>query len=188
MLINAVPREEMTEDLQSVYDHLATTAGDTKFAQAGANAPEVFDWWTSRFYEELYRSGRVDPRIKEVVRMRLSKAHGCALCNRLNTYDSLAIGIDQETIDAIGIWPDEPDSELLTEADLAAIAYADQMIIQNMDGHLDADIYAELRRHFDDGQIFELGITMGILTGVAKFLFVTDMVPREENCPIPERV
>ena len=26
---------------------------------------------------------------------------------------------------------------------------------------------------------------MGILTGVAKFLFVTDMVPREENCPIP---
>ena len=115
MLINAVPREEMSEDLQSVYDHLAATAGDTKFAQAGANSPGVFDWWTNSFYEQLYRSGRVDPRINEIVRMRLSKAHGCALCNRLNTYDSLAIGIDQATIDAIGIWPDEPDAEMLTE-------------------------------------------------------------------------
>ena len=185
MLINAVPREEMSEDLQSVYDHLAATAGDTKFAQAGANSPGVFDWWTNSFYAQLYRSGRVDPRINEIVRMRLSKAHGCALCNRLNTYDSLAIGIDQATIDAIGIWPDEPDAEMLTERELAAIAYADQMIIQNMEGHLDPELYEELRRHFDDGQIFELGLVMGILTGVAKFLFVTDMVPREENCPIP---
>jgi hypothetical protein len=49
-------------------------------------------------------------------------------------------------------------------------------------GVLDAELYGRLRRHFDDGQLFELGMTMAVLTGMAKFLFVYDLVEREGSC------
>ena len=59
------------------------------------------------------------------------------------------------------------------------------MALQNMDGHLDEDLYAALRRSFSDGELFELGIAMAVLTGMAKFLFIADSVPKEASCPVP---
>ena len=53
-----------------------------------------------------------------------------------------------------------------------------------MNGQLTPALYASLRNHFDDGEIFELGLIAGILTGAAKFLFVFDLVEKEANCPI----
>ena len=68
--------------------------------------------------------------------------------------------------------------------DRALLQLADQVVLTNMHGHLDAALYAALRAHFDDGQIFELGMTAGVLTGMAKFLFVYDLVDKVANCPI----
>jgi alkylhydroperoxidase family enzyme len=52
----------------------------------------------------------------------------------------------------------------------------------NRGNRVDAALYAELRPHFDGGQIFELGMTMAVLTGMAKFLFTFDLVEREDYC------
>jgi hypothetical protein len=58
------------------------------------------------------------------------------------------------------------------------------MALQKMDGHLDGERYGDLRRWFSDAEIFELGVTMAVLTGMAKFLFVADLVPTEASCPV----
>ncbi len=185
MQIHAVPREDMAEELRPIYDLSEERAGNTDFVQAGANAPEVLDWYFNSFYKEIFYGGRVDVRIKEIVRLRLSKTHGCAFCNRWNTIDAMAVGIERELVDAITIWPDDVDRSRFSSRELAAIRYADQMVLQNMDGYLDPLLYAELRERFDDAEIFELGVTMAVLTGMAKFLFIADLVPKELNCPVP---
>lgn len=51
-------------------------------------------------------------------------------------------------------------------------------------GYLDAELYQRLAPHFSDGEIFELGMTMAVLSGMAKFLFCFDLAKREESCPI----
>ena len=66
----------------------------------------------------------------------------------------------------------------------AVLRLAEQMSLPNMHGELTPKLYAELSAHFDDGQIFELGLVAGILTGAAKFLFVYDLVERDAHCPI----
>lgn len=54
----------------------------------------------------------------------------------------------------------------------------------NMHGTLTPPLYQALKPFFDDAQIFELGMVAGMLTGMAKFIFVYDLVEKEANCPI----
>ena len=61
---------------------------------------------------------------------------------------------------------------------------ADQIVLTNMHGELSPALHAELKPHFDDAQIFELGMVAGILAGMAKFIFVYDLVEKEAHCPI----
>jgi alkylhydroperoxidase family enzyme len=184
MEFNAVARDEMSERLQALYD-VCAEIGDTQFIQAGANAPEVLDWYFDQFYKQLFYGGRVDVRIKELVRLRLGRTHGCGLCDRWNTNDALEAGFPSEAVDSVTSWPEPIDPTNFTEAELAAIRYADQMALQNMDGALDPELYAELRRHFDDGELFELGVTMAVLTGMFKFLFIADLTPKMAHCSVP---
>jgi AhpD family alkylhydroperoxidase len=184
MLIGAVPREDMSDELATIFDRNEELVGNTDFIQAAANAPEVLDWYLTSFYGRIFHGGRVDVRIKELVRLRLARTHGCALCNALDTLDALSAGIDRRAVDAVGAWPEPVESVHFDEREVAALRFADQMALQNMDGHLDGELYGELRRWFSDAEIFELGVTMAVLTGMAKFLFVADLVPTEASCPV----
>ena len=62
-----------------------------------------------------------------------------------------------------------------------------EMVLPNMEGQLTPALHADLSAHFDDGEIFELGMVAAVLTGIAKFLFVYDLVEREAHCPIGPR-
>jgi alkylhydroperoxidase family enzyme len=184
MEFNAVHRDDMPENLQQVYDRSAEI-GDTQFVQAGANAPEVLQWYFFNFYPTIFHHGRVDVRFKELVRLRLTRSHGCALCNKWDASDALEAGFSPEAVDAVTAWPNQADPQHFSEAELAAIRYADQMVLQNMDGALDRELYQDLRRHFDDGQISELGMAMAVLTGMYKFIFIADLTPKMAHCPVP---
>jgi AhpD family alkylhydroperoxidase len=184
MLIGAVPPEEMQDELRAIFDRNDELVGNTDFIQAAANAPEVLDWYLKSFYGQLFHGGRVDVRIKELVRLRLARTHGCALCNAVDTLDTLRAGVDPRAVEAVTAWPEPIDVAHFDEREIAALHFADQMALQNMDGHLDRALYAELRRWFSDAEIFELGMVMAVLTGMAKFLFVADLVPTEANCPV----
>ena len=148
MLISAVPREQMTDSFKEMFDRNEELIGNTDFVQAAANAPEVLDWYFDSYYREIFYGGRVDVRIKELVRLRLARTHGCALCNAGDTRDALAAGIDPGAVDAITAWPEPIDPTHFDQSELAALDYADQMALQNMEGHLDAELYARLRRSF----------------------------------------
>lgn len=184
MQFNPVPRESMPESLQEVYDRSAEV-GDTKLIQAGANAPEVMEWYFQAFYARLFYDGRVDIRIKELVRLRLTRTHGCALCNKWDASDALEAGVPVEAVDAVTGWPEPIDPAHFSAAELAAMRYADQMALQNMQGALDDELYADLREHFDDAELFELGIVMAVFTGMFKFIFIADLTPKMAHCPIP---
>jgi AhpD family alkylhydroperoxidase len=180
--INLVSRSEMPADIGELWDTAMRDRDEAVFFEAAANAPEVLDWYYNGFYGGLFRGGRVDRRIKELARLKLSLMHGCAFCNRGNSKAALAAGVSQAQIDALA----DPHSDLAVfdERDRAVLRLCEQIEMTNMSGHLDGPLYRMLRTHFDDGQIFELGVVCAVLTGMAKFLFVFDLVSREANCPI----
>jgi alkylhydroperoxidase family enzyme len=88
--------------------------------------------------------------------------------------------VTQPQIDAIQDIENGPFSP----AERAVLRLAEQMELTNLNGYLHPQLYEALKSHFDDGQIFELGMITAILAGMAKFLFVFDLVTKEPYCPI----
>lgn len=179
-LLRRVPRAEMTPRLQQEYDATLALRDDATMQEVGANAPELMAWYKDEFYGRLFYGGRVETRMKELMRYRLSMTHGCAYCNKGNRDAATRAGVTAEQLARIM----NEEAPCFDARERAVLALADQIVLTNMHGELTPALVAQLRPHFDDAQIFELGMVAGILTGMAKFIFVYDLVEKEANCPI----
>jgi AhpD family alkylhydroperoxidase len=179
-VLRRVPRAEMTPRLQQEFDATLALRDDATMQEVGANAPELMAWYKDEFYGKLFYGGRVDTRSKELLRYRLSMTHGCAYCNKGNRVAAAKSGVTAEQLANIM----NEDHACFSPRDRVVLRLADQIVMTNMHGELSGELHAELKPYFDDGQIFELGMVAGILTGMAKFIFVYDLVEKEANCPI----
>lgn len=179
-----VPPDALPPELRAVWQLAMDRVGDATAVEAWANSLPMLDWYFRGFYEQVFYGKdprlTLDVRTKELIRIKLSKQHGCRFCNRWNTVDALAHGLTQAQIDHVV----EGSTAHFDERDRAVIELADQMMLQNMTGQLTADLYARLRRYYSDEQIVEMGFVAAVLTGMAKYVFVFDLVEREEACPI----
>lgn len=181
--LNRVSRDELPEDLGAAHDHSIELRGDATFFEVFGNHPELYRWYNGSFYGEVFAGGRVERRIKELVRYRLSTLHGCRFCNQGNRADALAAGLVEADLDTI----DDVESGGFSEREKAALALAERMALTEPGGELDGPLYERLSAHYDDAEILELGVVLGILSGMAKFLFAYDLVEKEENCPFRAR-
>ena len=109
--------------------------------------------------------------------------HGCAFCNKGNGEAARRAGVTDAQLDNIM----NDASGVFSERERAVLRLGAEMVLPNMEGQLTPALYADLSAHFDDGEIFELGMVAAVLTGIAKFLFVYDLVEREAHCPIGPR-
>ena len=173
-----VSRDRLTPEWQGAWDMLNGLTGEPAFIEAMANAPELLRFAMVEFYEKIFFGGRVEEKYKQLLRLRLSIAHGCRSCNLQNSAGMKAIGYSERHIDAI-----DGDRSIFDPAERAVLDFADQMILTNPAGHLDAGLHRRLRAHFDDAQICELGVVAGFIGGMAKMAFVLDLVEREQTCP-----
>ncbi len=181
--LNRVPREDLPPHMQSSWDAAMAMHGDTTFVEVAGNNPTMYDWYIEDFYKKVFYSGRIDRQIVELVRLRLANIHGCAFCNRSDTAAALEAGISRAQVDAL----EDYESGPFSEAEKAALALADVMVLTNPKGAVSKKLYARCRGHFTDGELYELGMIMAVLCGMAKFLFAFDLVEKEDYCPfVPE--
>lgn len=183
-LLNRVPKEQMDEETQAVWDLGMERTGEAAVVEVFANSPTMMNWYFEGFYKQIFYNEnpntKLDVRTKELLRLKLSKQHGCYFCNRWNSVDAMNAGITQAQIDNIPT----PSSDHFDEKDMAVIDLAEQMMLQNMHGELTRDLYDRLLKHYTDEQIVEMGFVAAVLTGMAKYLFVFDLVTKEEVCPV----
>lgn len=171
-------RDALPEQMRLAWDKSMAVRGEARFIAAAGHAPELFNWYTDAFYQNLFFEGRVDRRYKELGRLRLSTLHGCRSCNKGNRISAQEGGLTPAQIQHIENW----DCEHFDEAEAAVLKLAEHIAMTNPDGRLTEAHYAELNAHFDDAQIFELGMVFAVLAGMAKFLFVYDIAEKEDYC------
>ncbi len=177
--IRRVNPEDMPDSLRASWQKSKDLRGDATFIETMANAPEIFAWYRDEFYGRIFASGRVPLKLKELARFRLSTQHGCHYCNQGNRQDALAAGLSPNALEAI----EKNQLNQFDGVEQAVLLLADQMLLTCHDGQLKGLVYDRLSEHLDDGQIMELGMTLAILTGMARFLFVFDLVEKAPSCP-----
>ena len=177
--LKRVSKIELPDDMKKSWDQANDLTGDATFVEVSGNNPDVYRWYLDEFYQKLFYSNRLEKKLVELVRLRLANVHGCAFCNKGDTAHALQSGISQEQIDSLGDYM----KVTFSDREKSALMLTDQMVLTNEKGSISSDLYSELNAHFNDGEIYELGMIMAVLIGVAKFTFVFDLVEKEEYCP-----
>ena len=162
--LQRVAHDELPEAMQAAHAASIALRGDATFFEVFGNHPALYRWYTDSFYGDVFRGGLVEQRIKELTRLRLSMQHGCRFCNQGNRVDALAAGLTEEEIDSL----EEFESGPFSEREKAALRLADEMRLTNPAGALDGGLYGQMSEHFSDAEILELGVVMGVLTGMAQ--------------------
>ena len=101
--------------------------------------------------KELDGAG-IDPRLRELVRIRASQLNGCAYCIDMHTKDARAIGETEQRIYALPAWPETP---FFTGRERAALAFT-EVVTRLADTHVPAHAYQDMAAEFSQAEIAAL--------------------------------
>jgi len=120
-----------------------------------------------------HESGNVDHKLKEIVRVQLARFAGDRYFSALRSKRARDAGLDEATIEAgSGDYDDDPR---FSEAEKLALRYSDQMYLDP--GKVDAAFYDELKKHYSEAQIMELGAFIALHYGMQLFMRTLDASP-----------
>ena len=138
---------------------------DPAFAGILAHAPE-YAKALLRALLVSHAEGRVDHRLKEVIRVQLARIAGDAYFAGLRSTRARSLGLDEETITAAaGRFDIDPR---FTVAEKWALRYARNMYLDPE--KVDAAFYAEGKRHYTEAEIMELGAFIAFHYGMQVFM------------------
>ena len=176
--LHRTPRAELDPKFHLAWDTLNRLTGEPAFVEAFAANPTMLDFVMNDFYMGVFFGGAVPQRYKQLARLELSLLHGCRTCNKQNVPGALEAGITQAQIDAMDDFEHGPFSD----AEKAVLAYAREVAMTNVEGRLTPQLFQRLNAHFSQADILELGVTMAVISGMAKLSFVLDLVEKEPYC------
>jgi AhpD family alkylhydroperoxidase len=128
------------------------------------NAPQVtvrldFERHAAGFYRALAHLDQaatkeldkvdVDPKLRELVRIRASQINGCAYCIDMHTKDARAIGETEQRIYALPAWRETP---FFTSRERAALAFTESVTLLAA-GHVPAEAYDAVAAEFSPDEV-----------------------------------
>lgn len=119
----------------------------------------------------LKRNRTLPDRLVELVRLRVAFFNQCRSCMAIRYSDAVADGVTEGLVCSL----ERPqEAENLTAAEKVAIRYGELMATDHL--AIDDAIYADLRAHFSEAQIVELGMTVAFFVGFGRLAATYHMV------------
>jgi AhpD family alkylhydroperoxidase len=119
----------------------------------------------SESWQQVFRDGVLDHRVKELARVFIAKSLECGYCAGQRSHLGAAQGLTERAYDEV---IDFRQSEVLTVREKAALRWAEAIA---WDAALaDDELWAELHRNFSEPELVELGYFIGLTMGQQRFL------------------
>jgi len=99
-------------------------------------------------------------RLVELVRLRVAFFNQCRSCMAIRYSDAVEDGVNEDVVCSLEK-PQEADN--LSDAEKVAIRFGELMATDHL--AIDDAVYAELRQHFSEAEIVELGMTCAFFLG-----------------------
>jgi alkylhydroperoxidase family enzyme len=152
--IELVDTEEFTDELRARLGNPDDVVANGHL-RVIAHWPKVAAAWLD-LLAAMRDTGTLDPRLVEIVRLRIAYHNQCAHCMAVRFGDDV-----EETL--VCELNNPATAEDLSDAERAALAYADKLCTDHLNIE-DADFDA-LREHFTESQLVELSFTCAIFLG-----------------------
>jgi AhpD family alkylhydroperoxidase len=101
--------------------------------------------------KELDAAG-IEPRLRELIRMRASQLNGCAYCIDMHAQDARAIGETEQRLTGLVAWAETP---YFTSRERAALAFT-ETVTRLTDTHVPDQAYQQLAAEFSPAEIAAL--------------------------------
>jgi alkylhydroperoxidase family enzyme len=166
--IAPLPREAITDpEMVALIEQSEALGVPTDlFARIVARAPAQAKP-TMRALLMSFTQGNVDHRLKEIIRVLLARFARDDYFASLRSRKAQAMGLTERRIDE-GVSEYEDESKRFTEAEKIALRFADLMYLDA--NQIDNAFYDEMKKHWSEAQIMELGSFMVCYYGMAMFM------------------
>lgn len=123
----------------------------------------------------LQSTGTLSPRLVELVRLRIAFHNQCRSCMSVRYQSAIDDGLTEGLVCSL----EQPaESDDLTPDERSALRYADLFATDHLS--IDDAVYDELRKHFTEDEIVELGVHCAYAVGMGRLAAtwsVTDDLP-----------
>lgn len=123
----------------------------------------------------LQSSGTLSPRLVELVRLRIAFHNQCRSCMSVRYQSAIDDGLTEHAVCSLER-PEESDD--LSPAERSALRFADLFATDHL--AIDDAVYDDLRRHFREDELVELGVHCAYAVGMGRLAAtwaITDAVP-----------
>jgi alkylhydroperoxidase family enzyme len=164
---------------ESEHPELAATIAAIRARRSGdlspvarmlLHSPPLADGWMKLFTFIRYQT-TFKPRLRELIIARVGVRNGARYEVEAHRPHALAAGVTGAQLDALADWR---KSELFDAAERAVLAYTDAI---TDDIKVSDEIFAGVRKLFDDRQLVELTGTIAAYSFVSRFLVALEIEP-----------
>jgi AhpD family alkylhydroperoxidase len=168
--LSKIPAENWDPELRAMTRADGATPLEQGMTRVLAHSPAVAKA-VIVFGGTLFQNTALPRRLIELVRLRVAFHNQCRSCMAVRYQSAIDDGFTEELVCSL----EKPfEASDLTEAEKAAVAYAD---ISSTDHFSISDqTYADLRKHFSESEIVELGAFIAYFIGFGRFAASMDMI------------
>jgi uncharacterized peroxidase-related enzyme len=161
--LNTVEPDAAPPDVKAVYEAFIKERGAVpNMFKTLAHRPEILKTVTAAF-KAILNTGTLPLTLKEMVGVAVSRANRCAYCNASHSMIAEKLGIPRATLDAL----QDPATAPIAPRERAAVAFA--LAMTTGSNHVPDALVAELKAHFTEGEIVEIGCVTGIFNFFNRF-------------------
>jgi alkylhydroperoxidase family enzyme len=171
--ISYVPVESMDERMRAEMERCSREGTPRPESSAvRAHVPACF-WSFANSWQEIFRSGVCDHKIKELCRVYISRSVNCEYCGNQRSVQAATSGLVEGKYDDLLNFE---SSGRLTDREKAALAYAEAIAWRLPD---DDALWERLHREFTEPELVELGCFIALTLGQQSWLRLLNIAHHE---------
>lgn len=180
--LDYLDESELPADVRELLRN-AETAGspDPRVLKILFKSPIGVAWY--RYWLASSNDGRLPKDLKELCRVKIAFDHECGYCGTVRSAAAKVVGLTEDKIQEV--WRYESSPTFSTREKLA-LRFADHLKHDISKADDDA-FYAELKQHFSDAEIVELGLWCAENVGAGSFVRTLNIISWAEACELNPR-
>jgi AhpD family alkylhydroperoxidase len=115
----------------------------------------------------------LDPRLWDLLFLRVSQINGCAFCVDSHATQALEAGESARRLHSLALWRETP---FFSDAERAALAWAERMTRLGEHGPSD-EAFQSLRPHYSDKQIVTLTLAISLINALNRLAIACGRTP-----------